>query len=116
MPITLDVSDIEVNRYNIIPGSRITLRDFRDEQPLAILTGIAHLILNYLITVEDVWRPDKFNEAQKVFGTSDFDHPAVNYLHMKAKDFYVGGKVQAINRLNHYDYIENRCTSMAQLS
>jgi len=46
MPITLDVSDIEVNRYNIIPGSRITLRDFRDEQPLAILTGITHLILN----------------------------------------------------------------------
>ena len=39
MPITLDVSDIEVNRYNIIAGSRITLRDFRDEQPLAILTG-----------------------------------------------------------------------------
>ena len=39
MPITLDVSDIEIKRYNIIPGSRITLRDFRDEQPLAILTG-----------------------------------------------------------------------------
>ena len=39
MPITLDVSDIEINRYNIIPGSRITLRDFRDENPLAILTG-----------------------------------------------------------------------------
>ena len=46
MPITLDVSDIEINRYNIIPGARLTLRDFRDEQPLAILTGI-NLILPY---------------------------------------------------------------------
>jgi ATP sulfurylase len=47
MPITLDVSDIEVNRYNIIPGSRITLRDFRDEQPLAILTGTHFSFVKY---------------------------------------------------------------------
>lgn len=47
-----------------------------------------------------------------VFGTKDFDHPAVNYLHFKAKDYYVGGSLQAINRLNHYDYIENRCTNL----
>jgi sulfate adenylyltransferase len=46
MPITLDVSDIEIKRYNIIPGARITLRDFRDEQPLAILTGM-QVILRY---------------------------------------------------------------------
>lgn len=39
MPITLDVCDIEVRRFNIIPGSRLVLRDFRDENPLAILTG-----------------------------------------------------------------------------
>ena len=49
MPITLDVSDIEVNRYNIIPGSRITLRDFRDEQLLAILTGTHFLLLKCLL-------------------------------------------------------------------
>lgn len=40
MPITLDVSDIEVRRFNIVPGTRLTLRDFRDENPVAILTGI----------------------------------------------------------------------------
>jgi len=39
MPITLDVSEAEIERLNIAPKSRITLRDFRDEQPLAILTG-----------------------------------------------------------------------------
>jgi len=40
MPITLDVSEVEVQRLKIAPGARITLRDFRDEQPLAILSGI----------------------------------------------------------------------------
>jgi ATP sulfurylase len=49
MPITLDVSDIEVNRYNIIPGSKITLRDFRDEQLLAILPGIHFSLLKCLL-------------------------------------------------------------------
>jgi len=44
MPITLDVSDIEVLRYNIGPGARLTLRDFRDESPVAILTGITVLL------------------------------------------------------------------------
>jgi len=40
MPITLDVSQAEVQKLKIATGARITLRDFRDEQPLAILTGI----------------------------------------------------------------------------
>ena len=44
MPITLDVSDAEVKRCKMVPGARITLRDFRDEQPLAILTGTSPLI------------------------------------------------------------------------
>jgi len=40
MPITLDVSEEEIEKLRIAPKSRITLRDFRDEQPLAILTGM----------------------------------------------------------------------------
>jgi sulfate adenylyltransferase len=43
MPITLDVSDAEIKRLHISKGAKITLRDFRDEQPLAILTGISSL-------------------------------------------------------------------------
>ena len=44
MPITLDVSDAEVKKCKIVPGARITLRDFRDEKPLAILTGLFPLL------------------------------------------------------------------------
>jgi len=39
MPITLDVSRADVDRLAIIPGSRISLLDPRDDEALAIITG-----------------------------------------------------------------------------
>jgi sulfate adenylyltransferase len=39
MPITLDVSEAEVQKLKLAPGARVVLRDFRDEQPLAIITS-----------------------------------------------------------------------------
>lgn len=47
MPITLDVDQAQIDELSIKPGARLTLRDFRDDRNLAILT------------VEDVYRPDK---------------------------------------------------------
>ena len=47
-------------------------------------------------------------EAKEVFG-GDEEHPAVKYLFNVAKEFYVGGKVEAVNKMNHYDYVELRC-------
>lgn len=49
-------------------------------------------------------------EAKEVFG-GDEEHPAVRYLFNTAKDFYVGGKLEAVNRLQHYDFVELRCKS-----
>lgn len=97
MPITLDVSKQEIEELELKQGTRITLRDFRDDAPLAILT------------VDDVYRPDKAVEAQKVF-RGDPEHPAAKYLYNGVKEFYVGGKLQAINRLSHYDYVALRNT------
>lgn len=48
MPITLDVDQAQIDKFGIKAGARITLRDSRDDRNLAILT------------VEDVYRPDKF--------------------------------------------------------
>ena len=48
IPITLDVTQETISELNIAPGARITLRDFRDDRNLAILT------------VEDVYKPDKY--------------------------------------------------------
>ncbi len=47
-------------------------------------------------------------EAKEVFG-GDPEHPAVHFLFNTAKEFYVGGKLEAINRLQHYDFVDLRC-------
>jgi sulfate adenylyltransferase len=47
MPITLDLSDETIQQLGLKPGTRVTLRDFRDDRNLAILT------------VEDIYKPNK---------------------------------------------------------
>lgn len=39
MPITLDLSGEKIKELGLKAGQRVVLRDFRDELPLAILTG-----------------------------------------------------------------------------
>ena len=53
----------------------------------------------------------RVKEAKEVFGSDDETHPAVKYLFRTAKDFYVGGKLEAVNRLEHYDFLDLRCRS-----
>ncbi|KAM5530089.1 hypothetical protein V8D89_016244 [Ganoderma adspersum] len=96
IPITLDVSREDIDRLSIAPGLRIALRDPRDDEALAI------------ITVDDVYRPDQVKEAIEVFGADDPAHPAVAYLRNKVKEYYVGGKVQAIQPPTHFDYVALR--------
>ncbi|EME38943.1 hypothetical protein DOTSEDRAFT_75597 [Dothistroma septosporum NZE10] len=97
MPITLDLNKAEIDELGIKPGARITLRDSRDDRNLGILN------------VEDVYKPDKEKEAKEVFG-GDPDHPAVKYLFKQTGEYYVGGKIDAIDRLMHYDYVGLRYT------
>lgn len=97
IPITLDVSQEQIDTLGLKAGARVTLRDFRDDNNLAI------------ITIDDVYRPDKAKEALHVLG-GDPEHPAIRYLYDTAKEFYVGGKLEAINKLEHYDHVELRCS------
>ncbi|KAK3363653.1 hypothetical protein B0T25DRAFT_562642 [Lasiosphaeria hispida] len=97
IPITLDVDQESIDQLALKAGARLALRDFRDDRNLAILT------------IEDIYKPDKALEAKEVFGGDD-EHPAVVYLFNTAKDFYVGGKLEAINRLQHYDFVDLRYT------
>ena len=39
IPVTLDVSREDIDRLGITPGARLALRDPRDDEALAILTG-----------------------------------------------------------------------------
>ncbi|RHZ45509.1 hypothetical protein Glove_673g40 [Diversispora epigaea] len=98
IPITLDVSEQDIKSLELAPNKRLVLRDLRDDEPLAI------------ITIQDIYRPDKVEEARKVFGSNDHDHPGVKYLHTTVKEYYIGGNIEAIQAPTYYDYIAHRFT------
>lgn len=97
IPITLDVSAVEIDLLGLKLGTRVTLCDSRHGQELAILT------------VDDIWKVDKEHEASKVF-RGDPEHPAVLYLFEHVNDYYVGGRLEALTRVDHYDYAALRNT------
>ncbi len=95
MPITLDVS--EAFAESIAEGQDIALRD----QEGVILA---------MLSVTDIYRPDKAREAEMVYGADDLAHPAVNYLHNNAGPVYVGGAITGIQPPVHYDFRARRDT------
>ena len=95
MPITLDVSDEFA--ATLSPGAQVALRDGEG-------------VMLAVLTVEDIYVPDKAVEAQSVFGTTDAKHPAVAYLNTTAGSHYLGGKLEAIQGPLHYDYKDLRQT------
>ena len=95
IPVTLDVS--QEFAADIKEGQDIVLRD---------LEGVVLAILN----VSDKWFPNKDHEAEKIFGTNDIRHPAVNYLHNVAGPVYLGGQISGIQKPIHYDFRARRDT------
>ena len=89
MPITLDVSQDFAD--SIKTGEKVALRD-------------AEYDLIAILTVSDIWTPDKAKEARNVFGSEDEAHPAVNYLNNTAGPVYVGGQLEGVQYPNHYDF------------
>jgi sulfate adenylyltransferase len=95
MPITLDVNEKFADSIEI--GQDIALRD-------------AEGVILATMTVTDRFTPDKSREAEKVFGADDDSHPAVNYLHNKAGNIYLGGPITGIQQPVHYDFRARRDT------
>ncbi len=93
IPITLDVS--ETFAASIQVGADIALRDTQGV-PLAVLT------------VEDIYFPDKLAEARGVFGTTDTTHPGVADLLQRSNPVYLGGTLRGIQPPQHYDFAELR--------
>jgi sulfate adenylyltransferase len=95
MPITLDVTEEVAS--GLEAGDKLALRD-----PEGVMVGV--------LTVADVWQPDRQAEAAGVFGTTSTDHPGVAYLMNRANAWYVGGTVEAVQPPMHYDYALLRMT------
>src|SRR5256714_13912060 len=90
IPITLDVT--EDFAKSLTPGkSKIALRD-------------AEGVMLALLHVEEVWKPDLRQEAETVFNTTSPAHPGVNYVLNKANPWYVGGRLEGVQRPSSYDF------------
>jgi len=96
MPICLDVK-AEL-AANLQPSQRVALND-QEGFLLAILT------------VGEVWRPEKAQEAEAVYGTSNPElHLGVKNLFQKTAEWYVGGQVEGVSLPIHYDFRNLRLT------
>jgi sulfate adenylyltransferase len=95
IPITLDVD--EAFAAKLPENGQISLNDIQGT-PLAVLT------------VEDVYFPDRIAEARAVFGTTDRTHPGVAELLDRTGPVYLGGKLQGIQPPPHYDFTTLRQT------
>ena len=89
IPITLDVDEAFAARLQ--ENAQISLNDTQGT-PLAVLT------------VEDVYFPDRIAEARQVFGTVDRTHPGVAELLDRTGSVYLGGRLQGIQPPAHYDF------------
>jgi len=90
MPITLDVK--EEFAKTLAPGSsKVALRD-----PEGVMLAVLH--------VEDVWQPDRQEEAKSVFGTTSPAHPGVGYLLNRSNPWYIGGRLEGTQLPTHYDF------------
>jgi sulfate adenylyltransferase len=92
MPITLDVP--EAFAANLAPGKQVALRNV-EGTPLAVLT------------ITDLWTPDRELECKKVFGTTDRLHPGVAAC-LNGNPVYLGGRVEGLERPQHYTFKGDR--------
>ena len=95
MPIMLDVPQGVAQKLQV--GDTVLLKD-------------SCFITLATMKIEDIWKPNKQEEAQHVFGTTSADHPGVDYLYNRMHDFYIGGTVTLVQMPRHYDFNELRRT------
>lgn len=95
MPINLDVTEAYASTLEI--GEKLALKTTEG-------------VLLAVMDVEQMWRPDKEQEAKHVFSTTDDTHAGVNFLFHHVGNFYLSGKIVGIDKPEHYDFIHLRNT------
>ncbi len=95
LPIVLDLKDDITGE--IKKGTKLALRDNEGFMLAAM-------------TVSEMWTPDKKKEAQFTYGTTDRDHPGVEYLYKKTGDTYIAGLLQVVQLPEHYVFKRFRRT------
>ena len=60
--------------------------------------------------VNDIYKPDLEKECLFTLGTIDRNHPYAEYILGTPDVFYVGGRIEMVNDIEHYDFQEYRLT------
>lgn len=89
MPVTLDVPDSIAQQ--LTPGSRLALRD-----PEGVMLAV--------ITVTELWQPDRTAEAKALFNSADPAHPEVARLLKRQGQFAISGELEGLSLPSHHDY------------
>jgi sulfate adenylyltransferase len=96
IPICLDVTENQARRMSA--GQMVALND-QEGFLLAILT------------ISDIWQPDKKEEAEQLYACSDpSSHPGVRQLLSQTGEWYIGGSVEGVSLPIHYDFLNLRLT------
>lgn len=95
IPLVLDVTEDFAKELK--QGEKIALRDPE---------GVMYAALQ----IEDIWKPDRKEECQKVYGTVDPAHPGVHFILNKTNPWYVGGRLEGVQSPVHYDFVDLRLT------
>jgi sulfate adenylyltransferase len=89
IPVTLGVT--AAFAQGIEPGARIALRDPEGFMPA-------------VLTVSEIWRPEREQEAVQVYGTQSRHHLGVRCLLEQAQPVCLGGRVEGLQFPPHYDF------------
>ena len=90
IPICLDVDEQTADKLST--GARVALND-----PEGFLLAI--------LTVGEIWQPDKRIEADAIYGTDDPSvHPGVLQLYDRVNSWYIGGRLEGVSLPIHYDF------------
>jgi sulfate adenylyltransferase len=92
IPITLSIESPDL----VIPGQDIALRDPQNE-------------LLAIMGVEEIYKWDLAETAEKVFGSQDLRHPLVAEMHRWGR-YNISGPIQMLQLPKHYDFRELRLT------
>src|SRR5680860_290331 len=89
MPITLDVPQDLAEQVDA--GGHLALRD-----PEGVLLAV--------LDVSERYTPDREAEAAAVFGTTNPEHPGVDYLLNRTNPVYLGGRLEGVELPAPYDF------------
>ncbi len=75
----------------------------REQQRIALTDQEGFLLA--ILTVNDIWRRHKKDEAVSIYGTDDASqHPGVAQLYDRVKEYAIGGTLEGVSLPIHYDF------------